>query len=196
MPDSHQQTPLHPEWEAELAALLLRLQSLPLAEYPLHKPPATLRIALASAAESPLVLQILQAAFAEYAGILDPPSGVDTETVADVESALAEGGNLLAWEGATAVASARFRLHTAYLYVGRLAVLPDQRGRGIASAIMRAMETIARATGRPEVALGTRLRLPQNIALYHKLGYQITKSQKHPRGADIIVWLTKHLGQD
>ncbi|HLK60013.1 MAG TPA: GNAT family N-acetyltransferase [Chthonomonadaceae bacterium] len=193
MSNTHAQASLSPGWEAKQAELLLRLQALPPMDAPIHKPPATLRIVQATAAESLRVLQIMQSSFAEYRGVLDPPSGVETETVADVEQALTEGGNLLAWEGVNAVASARFRLTPDYLYVGRLAVLPDQRGRGIASALMRYMETIASATARPEIALGTRMRLSQNIALYRKLGYEITKTQQHPRGTDIIVWLVKRL---
>ena len=196
MPDSHQQTPLLPDWEAEKAKLLRRLHALPPVETPIGNPPATLRIVLATAAESPRVLEIMQAAFAEYVGVLDPPSGVDTETIPEVERALEEGGNLLAWDGDVAVASARYRLLPEHLYVGRLAVLPDQRGRGIASAIMQTMETLARAAGRTQVSLGTRQRLPKNIALYRKLGYEITKSHQHPRGKDIIVWLTKNLEED
>ncbi len=193
MPDRPPQIPRASDWETEMAELLQRLQTLPPGEAPIRKPSATLRIVLATAAESPLVLQIMKEAFAEYQGVLDPPSGVDAETVADVEDALTEGGNLLAWEGQNALASARFRLTPEHLYVGRLAVLPSQRGRGIASAIMRHMETLAYAAGRPEIALGTRLRLSQNVALYRKLGYEITRSQQHPRGTDIIVWLTKTL---
>src|SRR5262245_39751170 len=120
MPDSHSQKSFSPEWEIERAALLTRIHTLPPAEAPLRNPSSTLRIVLATAAESPLVLQIMKASFAEYHGVLDPPSGVDTETVADVEEALNEGGNLLAWEGTNALASARFRLTPDHLYVGRL----------------------------------------------------------------------------
>ena len=193
MSDPSQQTPLHPYWEPEKAALLLRLPALLPVETPIHSPAATLRIVLATPAESPLVLSITQAAFAEYEGLLDPPNTAAAETVADVHHAMTEGGNLLAWVGTDAVASARFRFTPDHLYVGRLAVLPEQRGRGIASALMHAMEAIARATGRPEIALGTRMHLTRNIALYAKLGYKITKTHQHPRGKDIIAWLSKQV---
>src|SRR5689334_21655475 len=109
MPESHQQSLSSSESEAEKAELLRRLQALPPGEAPIHRPTATLRIVLAMRSEAPLVLEIMKASFAEYQGVLDPPSGVDAETVSDVELAESEGGNLIAWDGANAVASARFR---------------------------------------------------------------------------------------
>jgi hypothetical protein len=45
------------------------------------------------------VHRITQAAYAEYRGMLHPPSGVDRETLADVERALDERGAVLAWIG-------------------------------------------------------------------------------------------------
>lgn len=50
---------------------------------------------------------ITQAAYAEYRGVLDPPSEADRECVADVERALDEDGAVLAWIGDTAVGAVR-----------------------------------------------------------------------------------------
>ena len=72
---------------------------------------ASFRITNATAEYAPLVYAIMQAAFEEYRGVLDPPSGVHAETVEAVVRAMAEGGAVLAWLGETAVGSARYAFH-------------------------------------------------------------------------------------
>src|SRR3954471_22403588 len=102
----------------------------------------TIRITLATPDDAPLVYQIMQAAFAEYVGVLQPPSGGDLETVDDVCRAIEEGGAVLAWLDDRAVGvdkaagSARYAFHDEghTCYVGRVSVLPQARGNGIASA--------------------------------------------------------------
>lgn len=53
--------------------------------------------------DAPCVHGITHAAYAEYRGVLDPPSGVDRECVVDVERALDEGGAMLVWIDDTVV---------------------------------------------------------------------------------------------
>ena len=55
---------------------------------------------------SPATFRITR--FAEYRGVLDPPSGVHDETVLDVERAIRRGGALLAWDGETLAGAARY----------------------------------------------------------------------------------------
>jgi GNAT superfamily N-acetyltransferase len=141
--------------------------------------------------QAPLVLQIMQAAFAEYAGMLNPPSGANHETLADVEKAMGDGGALLAWDGDRAVGSARFRPEPDCLYVGRVAVLPAYRGRGIGAALMWAMEDVAREAGRSKIRLGVRMALPGNLTFYEKLGYAVVEVGPHPKGSDQVATLIK-----
>ncbi|MEP7294537.1 MAG: hypothetical protein ABI835_22300, partial [Chloroflexota bacterium] len=56
-----------------------------------------LRIMPALTSEASLVYEIMQASFAEYMGVLSPPSGVHTETLDDAIQAMSKGGALLAW---------------------------------------------------------------------------------------------------
>ena len=58
--------------------------------------PGHVRLARAAREDAALVHHITQAAYAEYRGVLHPPSSVDQECVADVERALDEGGAVLA----------------------------------------------------------------------------------------------------
>ena len=134
---------------------------------------------------------ITQAAYAEYRGVLDPPSGVDRETLVDVERALDDGGAVLAWIGDTAVGAVRFQYAADHLAVERLAVIPTARGQGIARTLLAYLEDLARHSHRPEVRLGVRLSLPRNVELYRRLGYHVLSVHPYPEGTDTWALLTK-----
>jgi GNAT superfamily N-acetyltransferase len=53
----------------------------------------------------------------------------------------------------------------------RMYVTPAARGRGVATALLRAIEESARQQGRKRVILETGERQPEAIALYEKAGY-------------------------
>ncbi len=141
------------------------------------------------------ILSITRAAFAEYEGKLNPPSGAANSTLEEISSQIAEGGAVLATLDNNPVGSALFRLRPDHLYIGRLSVLPGYRGRGVASAVLRLCEQIAMNVGLKELRLGTRVSMPRNIALYERHGYVITGYVKHPGGdgTDTIVHMTKRL---
>lgn len=159
--------------------------------------PFELRITLATLDDAPLVYHIMREAFAEYENVLQPPSGANRETVDDVTAAMQQGGAALAWVGEMPVASARFRVDGDALCVGRVAVLPAYRQRGIAKAVMRYMENIARQHRRDVLCVGVRMSLPGNLALYQSLGYEMVDVIQHPKGPDRIATLIKRLnGQE
>ena len=151
------------------------------------------RISAASFDDAELMRRIMQEAFAEYIGVLRPESGAHTETADDVRRVLALGGGILAWLRDDAVGAARYEQRDACLYVGRVAVLPAFRGHGIASAMMRHLEQVARDSGLPAMQVGVRMSLPSNLALYRRLGYELTDLQPHPRGPDRVGTLIKPL---
>jgi ribosomal protein S18 acetylase RimI-like enzyme len=134
---------------------------------------------------------ITQAAYAEYRGVLDPPFGVDRETLVNVVRAHDESGAVLAWIDDTAVGAVRFQHAVDHLAVERLAVIPTARGQGIARALLAHFEELARQCHRPEVRLGVRWSLPRNVDLYQGLGYQIRSVHPYPEGTDIWAVLTK-----
>ena len=149
------------------------------------------RFVRATRKDAVLVHRITQAAYAEYRGVLDPPSGVNREDVADDERALDEGGAVLAWIGDTAVGAVRFQVAVDHLAVERLAVIPTARGQGIARGLLASLEDLARESQLPEVRLGVRLSLPRNMALYQGLGYQIRSLHPYPEGTDTWALFTK-----
>ncbi|HLV79615.1 MAG TPA: hypothetical protein VKT32_05010, partial [Chthonomonadaceae bacterium] len=107
-------------WELERARLRERLQNLEPVRVPTRSSEAEIRIAPATAEEAQTVHRIMQAAFAEYAGRFDPPSGAGRETIEDVVKAMQEGGAILARVGSEAAGTARFRIEPDHLYVGRV----------------------------------------------------------------------------
>lgn len=153
----------------------------------------TVAVTTAGVEDAPLVHQIMRAAFAEHAGSLNPPSGATTETVADVRAALEKHGGVIAWDSATPVGSARFELGTRHLYIGRLAVPPEYRGRGVGSAMTQFLEDFARESDLDFVQVGVRTSLPQNLVFFQRLGYTTVLVQPHPRGPDRIATLVKRL---
>src|SRR5262245_60711478 len=100
----------------------------------------SVRVRLATPDDALLMHDTMQRAFAEYIGVLRVPSSSHAETVDDVRRALVVGGGVLAWSEGACVGSARFVLEPDTLYVGRVAVVPEFRRRGVASLLMRFIE--------------------------------------------------------
>jgi ribosomal protein S18 acetylase RimI-like enzyme len=158
----------------------------------------TIRITDATLEDAPLVYDIMQQAFAEYLGVLEPPSGVHTETLEQAIEAIKEGGAVLAWNteadgSEKAVGSARYAYHGDSCYVGRVSVLPGYRGKGIASLMLNRMEEIARAHGSSQLEIGVRMVLEANIRLYERHGYHIHEVFEHPKGGGMVATMVKPL---
>ncbi len=105
----------------------------------------------------------------------------------------ARGGAFLARIGPDAVGCARWRLEPTFVYGERVGVLPAFRGVGVGAALMHAIEDVGRAAGRRLARVGMRSQLEDNRRFYEGLGYEVVGSQRHPRGADSILWLAKPL---
>jgi ribosomal protein S18 acetylase RimI-like enzyme len=135
----------------------------------------------------------MQAAFAEYLGGLPVESGAHTETDEDVLKVMRGGGAILALDEDEPVGSARFTIEEGALYVGRVAVLPEHRRRGIASTMMRFCERLALQKGRPMVRIAVRDSLPSNVGLYQSLGYEQVSFDPHPRGPDHVWTMIKRV---
>ena len=91
-----------------------------------------IRFRAATEADAPAIVAIIHAAFEEYDGAIDPPSGAHRESEEKIRAKLATDRAVLALLGERAVACVLFRDEGTYMYFGRLAVLPEYRGRGIA----------------------------------------------------------------
>lgn len=80
---------------------------------------------------------------------------------------------LVAYQDGKAVGSGALRpLADGSLEIKRMYTLPDYRGKGIASAVLAALEAWAAELGFDRCVLETGKNQPEAIAMYHKCGYQ------------------------
>lgn len=139
----------------------------------------SLQLRLARAEDAPLLLTLLQSAFEQYRGKLDPPSGAHSETLATIEHLLATERCVIAeWESRPVGAVFCANKPDA-LYLHRLAVLPEFRQRGVGKALVDWVEAAARQAGKARVTLSVRVALPENRSYYERLGYHITDFDFH-----------------
>lgn len=129
------------------------------------------RIREARSEEVEMLRDILVRALSEYEARLDPPSGVHSETIASLASKLKEGGALICEAGGGVVGCVFYAPRADHLYVGRLAVIPEYRRRGIGDLLLRAVERRAGELGVPCVRLGVRIALGKLRAYYEARGY-------------------------
>jgi GNAT superfamily N-acetyltransferase len=155
----------------------------------------TIVLRAASVADAEVVLGLMHAAFGEYRDVLRPGSGALRESLDDVRAALAAGGGFLAQVGDVVAGSARHRVIDDYLYADRVAVLPAFRGRGIAQALMAAIERLAAERGIREVRIGVRAMLPSNLRFYENLGYRASAARLYPEGTDVSITLAKPIAR-
>ncbi len=139
------------------------------------------RVEPVGGASALLVHRLTQAAFAEFRGALDPPSGAEAETPEGVAADIDAGGAAVAWIGGEVVGAVRWAPQTGHLYVGRLAVLPSHRGQGVGAALVAFAETQAASLGLPEVRVEVRSALPRNAAFFRGRGFAVIAERPHPR---------------
>ncbi|MGW4796955.1 GNAT family N-acetyltransferase [Nonomuraea sp. MG754425] len=75
----------------------------------------------------------------------------------------------------------------------RMYVVPAQRGRGIATALLSALEDLARSLGHHRLLLATGLRQPEAIALYERCAYTLTEPYGRYVGAPLTRCYVKAL---
>ena len=134
----------------------------------------------AGEADAEALAAVIRAAFEEYRGRLDPPSGALAETAATVREKMRTAQAVVALASQVPVGCAFLRPEEGRLYLFRLAVLPGHRGRGLGRALLAHAEERARALGLPRVRLGVRAALARQIAYYEDLGYRRVGDGTHP----------------
>ncbi|MFB9675236.1 GNAT family N-acetyltransferase [Streptosporangium vulgare] len=80
------------------------------------------------------------------------------------------------------------------LLVDNVAVAPGLHGRGLGRRLLSFAEEQARAAGLGALRLYTNARMESNIALYRRLGYEITESRRS--GPRDVVFMAKRLPAD
>ncbi len=124
------------------------------------------------------ILRLIRTEFAYMDGRIDPPSSMQRLTEADI-AAKAESGEV--WVvGNPPVACMFLTLRAESLYLGKLAVSGDQRGKGLARALVGVAQIRAKVFGLAAVELETRVELVENHATFRALGFVEVGRSAHP----------------
>lgn len=134
-------------------------------------PDVEFRPAAVDAAEG---AQLAQAMAAEIAAIYDglDLDGPDMPKAGPGELGPPGGGFLVGWSGGRAICCGGIkRLPDGACEIKKMYVVPDARGRGVAKALLHALEDLARERGYAVARLDTGPRQPGAQRLYEREGY-------------------------
>ena len=127
----------------------------------------------------PTLVTLIHAAFEEYRGRLEPPSGAHRETAQSIGTYLQQGHAVLALLNDQAVGCVCYHQEGKHVYFGRLSVLPAFRQHGVGLALIAYVEQQAQALAAQRVQIGVRIALPHLQAYYARLGYRVVRYEKH-----------------
>jgi GNAT superfamily N-acetyltransferase len=137
------------------------------------------------------VLTVQRAAFVVEAQLYgDPFLPPLVESVEELLADLGRGFGLVALDGDRLVGSVRGRLEGRTVHIGRLAVAPDQQGRGLGALLLAQAEQVAPAE---EALLFTGHRSHSNLRLYARAGY-VEQRRAAVDDRVTLVYLSKQLG--
>lgn len=82
---------------------------------------------------------------------------------------------LIAYRDNQAIGCGAFKMYDEFTAeIKRMYVLPEEQGKGVASALLKELEKLASSLAYKTCILETGIRQPDAIALYKKNGYDIT----------------------
>ncbi|GAA4624877.1 GNAT family N-acetyltransferase [Actinoallomurus vinaceus] len=136
------------------------------------------RIERAGVDDAGEILTVQRAAYVTEAQLHgDPFLPPLVESLGQIRKMIAESVVLKASVEARIVGAVRGRFNERTCLVGRLVVAPDQQGRGIGGALMRALE--AEVAGRADACVLFTGHLSEgNLRLYRRLGYAETSRER------------------
>jgi putative acetyltransferase len=103
---------------------------------------------------------------------------------------------ILAYENDMAVGCGAIKAYTAdTMEVKRMYVPPEMRGKGIAAAVLQALESWAGELGFRKCILETGIKQPEAIGLYKKCGYTVIPNYGQYAGVDNSVCFEKIVGE-
>ena len=124
------------------------------------------------------VLRLIQTSFAYMTGRIDPPSSMHQLTVSALAQ-MAKDSSVLALGDPVAACLVAKPLPRA-LYLGKIAIASDLRGRGVLRALLGRSEELARALSLSRLELQVRIELVENQNIFGKCGFVETARNAHP----------------
>lgn len=130
-------------------------------------------------ADWPALHRLLVDCFAYMEGRIDPPSSLTRMTPQTLQSKSAEETLILIWSDSALVGCGFLQENADAIYLGKLAVRADMRGKGLLRRMVTAAEDLARQKGKPALELQTRVELTENHATFAALGFVQTATTAH-----------------
>ena len=130
--------------------------------------------------DAPRAAALIRAAFSAQGAVTTPPSSALKESVEIVERKLLEGGGAGAFAGDELIGLILWAPDGDALYLGRLAIEPECRGKGLGARLMALGESEALRRGFVKTRLRVRLELPLNRKFFARLGYAQVSAGAHP----------------
>ena len=124
------------------------------------------------------VLRLIQTSFAYMTGRIDPPSSMHQLTVSALAQMAKDSSVLVLGDPVAACLVAKPLPHA--LYLGKIAIASDLRGRGVLRALLGRSEELARALSLSRLELQVRIELVENQKIFGKFGFVETARNAHP----------------
>jgi predicted N-acetyltransferase YhbS len=125
------------------------------------------------------LLALIRECFAYMEGRIDPPSSVHRLTAQSLAAAAREGEVWAILEHGRPVATVTLSRADEALYIGKLAVAEDHRGKGLARQLVDMAEYRAKALGLSALEVQTRVELTDNHAAFRAMGFVQTAETAH-----------------
>lgn len=130
----------------------------------------------AEVVDARVIAHILLAAFEEFRPLYTAGGFEATTPTADViRKRLREAPTWLALIGERAAGTVSCLMNERRCYMRSMAVVPEERGHGVAQALLRQVEKFAAHRGASSVYLSTTPFLQDAIRLYERFGFRRTK---------------------
>ena len=124
------------------------------------------------------VLRLIQTSFAYMTGRIDPPSSMHQLTVSALAQMAKDSSVLALGDPVAACLVAKPLPHA--LYLGKIAIASDLRGRGVLRALLGRSEDLARSLSLSRLELQVRIELVENQKIFGICGFVETARNAHP----------------
>lgn len=118
-------------------------------------------------------------AFAYMEGRIDPPSSIHRWSAETFATEAQQCAAFLAEADGALIGCAFTRMAGDALYLGKLAVAPGHRGKGVARRLISAVEDHAKLAGLAALQIETRIELTENHQTFRSFGFEKTAETAH-----------------